>query len=144
MRFFLFILLTSCGSYQYTNSSHSIVVYKTKKNYDKNVPVILNTEKTMVVSYPDPADIKAARPYPIHLKSKYLLDQRGINRNVAFLKLTYRQYSKLKIAPDPNFILSNLILDKDPILEFHIIEKYPPNSDIKRLLNQRIVDGVLK
>jgi hypothetical protein len=120
------------------------VVYKTKKNYDRNVPVILNTEKTMVVSYPDPADIKAARPYPIHLKSKYLLDRRGINRNVAFLKLTYRQYSKLKIAPDPNFILSNLILDKDPILEFHILEKMPANSDVKRLLNQRIVDGVLK
>jgi len=144
MRFILFILLTSCGSSQYLDSSHAIVVYKTNKNYNHQVAVTLNTDKTMVISYPDPSDIRSFRPYPIHLKSKYLLDQRGIDSNVAFLKLSYRQYSKLKVAPEPNFILSNLILDNDPILEFHIIEKYPPNSDVKQLLNQRIVNGVLK
>jgi hypothetical protein len=120
------------------------VVYKTNKNYNRQVAVTLNTDKTMVISYPDPSDISSFRPYPIHLKSQYLLDQRGIDSNVAFLKLSYRQYSKLKVAPEPNFILSNLILDNDPILEFHIIEKYPPNSDVKQLLNQRIVNGVLK
>jgi len=144
MRFILFILLTSCGSSQYLDSSRSIVVYKTNKNYYRQVAVTLNTDKTRVISYPDPSDIRSFRPYPIRLKSQYLLDQRGIDSNVAFLKLSYRQYSKLKVAPEPNFILSNLILDNDPILEFHIIEKYPPNSDVKQLLNQRIVNGVLK
>lgn len=136
--------MTSCGSSQYLDSSRAIVVYKTNKNYNRQVAVTLNTDKTMVISYPDPSDIRSFRPYPIHLKSKYLLDQRGIDSNVAFLKLSYRQYSKLKVAPEPNFILSNLILDNDPILEFHIIKKYPPNSDVKQLLNQRIVNGVLK
>ena len=136
--------MTSCGSSQYLDSSRAIVVYKTNKNYNRQVAVTLNTDKTMVISYPDPSDIRSFRPYPIHLKSQYLLDQRGIDSNVAFLKLSYRQYSKLKVAPEPNFILSNLILDNDPILEFHIIEKYPPNSDVKQLLNQRIVNGVLK
>ena len=144
MRFILFILLTSCGSSQYLDSTHAVVVYKTKKNYNRQVAVTLNTDKTTVISYPDPSDIRLFRPYPIHLRSKYLLDQRGIDSNVAFLKLSYRQYSKLKVAPEPNFILSNLILDNNPILEFHIIEKYPPNSDVKQLLNQRIVNGVLK
>lgn len=144
MRFILFILLTSCGSSQYLDSTHAVVVYKTKKNYNHQVAVTLNTDKTTVISYPDPSDIRSFKPYPIHLRSKYLLDQRGIDSNVAFLKLSYRQYSKLKVAPEPNFILSNLILDNDPILEFHIIEKYPPNSDVKQLLNQRIVNGVLK
>ena len=144
MRFILFILLTSCGSSQYLDSTHAVVVYKTKNNYNRQVAVTLNTDKTTVISYPDPSDIRSFRPYPIHLKSKYLLDQRGIDSNVAFLKLSYRQYSKLKVAPEPNFILSNLILDNNPILEFHIIEKYPPNSDVKQLLNQRIVNGVLK
>ena len=144
MRFILFILLTSCGNSQYLDSTHAVVVYKTKKNYNRQVAVTLNTDKTTVISYPDPSDIRSFRPYPIHLKSKYLLDQRGIDSNVAFLKLSYRQYSKLKVAPEPNFILSDLILDNNPILEFHIIEKYPPNSDVKQLLNQRIVNGVLK
>lgn len=144
MRFILFILLTSCGSSQYLDSTHAVVVYKTKKNYNRQVAVTLNTDKTTVISYPDPSDIRSFRPYPIHLRSKYLLDQRGIDSNVAFLKLSYRQYSKLKVAPEPNFILSNLILDNNPILEFHIIEKYLPNSDVKQLLNQRIVNGVLK
>ena len=136
--------MTSCGSSQYLDSTHAVVVYKTKKNYNRQVAVTLNTDKTTVISYPDPSDIRLFRPYPIHLRSKYLLDQRGIDSNVAFLKLSYRQYSKLKVAPEPNFILSNLILDNNPILEFHIIEKYPPNSDVKQLLNQRIVNGVLK
>jgi hypothetical protein len=144
MRFILFILLTSCGSSQYLDSTHAVVVYKTKKNYNRQVAVTLNTDKSTVISYPDPSDIRSFRPYPIQLRSKYLLDQRGIDSNVAFLKLSYRQYSKLKVAPEPNFILSNLILDNNPILEFHIIEKYPPNSDVKQLLNQRIVNGVLK
>ncbi len=144
MRFILLILLTSCGSSQYVNSSHAIVVYKTKKNYNHNVAVTLNTDKTSIINYPDPSDIRSFRPYPIKLKSKYLLDQRGIDSNVAFLKLSYRQYSKLKVVPEPNFILSNLILDNDPILEFHVINQYPPNSNVKQLLNQRIVNGVLK
>jgi hypothetical protein len=144
MRFILLILLTSCGSSQYVNSSHAIVVYKTKKNYNHKVAVTLNTDKTSIINYPDPSDIISFRPYPIQLKSKYLLDQRGIDSNVAFLKLSYRQYSKLKVVPEPNFILSNLILDNDPILEFHVINQYPPNSNVKQLLNQRIVNGVLK
>lgn len=144
MRFILLILLTSCGSSQYINSSHAIVVYKTKKNYNHNVAVTLNTDKTSIINYPDPSDIRSFRPYPIQLKSRYLLDQRGIDSNVAFLKLSYRQYSKLKVVPEPNFILSNLILDNDPILEFHLINQYPPNSNVKQLLNQRIVNGVLK
>ena len=144
MRFILLILLTSCGSSQYVNSSHAIVVYKTKKNYNHNVAVTLNTDKTSIINYPDPSDIRSFRPYPIQLKSRYLLDQRGIDSNVAFLKLSYRQYSKLKVVPEPNFILSNLILDNDPILEFHLINQYPPNSNVKQLLNQRIVNGVLK
>jgi hypothetical protein len=144
MRFILLILLTSCGSSQYVNSSHAIVVYKTKKNYNHNVAVTLNTDKTSIINYPDPSDIRSFRPYPIQLKSKYLLDQRGIDSNVAFLKLSYRQYSKLKVVPEPYFILSNLILDNDPILEFHVINQYPPNSNVKQLLNQRIVNGVLK
>ena len=144
MRFILLILLTSCGSSQYVNSSHAIVVYKTKKNYNHIVAVTLNTDKTSIINYPDPSDIRSFRPYPIQLKSKYLLDQRGIDSNVAFLKLSYRQYSKLKVVPEPYFILSNLILDNDPILEFHVINQYPPNSNVKQLLNQRIVNGVLK
>jgi len=144
MRFILLMLLTSCGSSQYVNSSHAIVVYKTKKNYNHNVAVTLNTDKTSIINYPDPSDIRSFRPYPIQLKSKYLLDQRGIDSNVAFLKLSYRQYSKLKVVPEPYFILSNLILDNDPILEFHVINQYPPNSNVKQLLNQRIVNGVLK
>src|ERR1017187_7906917 len=47
----------------------TVVIYKTKKNYDRLVPVTLNEEKTKIVSYPGINDISynGELAYPIHL-----------------------------------------------------------------------------
>jgi hypothetical protein len=96
----------------------SAIVYQTKADFSKNVPVILSADKSEIVSYPHPTDIKSGDlfQYPIELKGGYLLDNRGINENVAFLKLTYEEYSKMPEAPSLE-ILYSLIIEKDPIIK---------------------------
>jgi hypothetical protein len=95
-------------------------VYKTTKNYNKNVPVTLSEDKTKVVAYPAPTDVfyKGALANPIELKDGYLLDNRGVSIHTAFTKYTYEEYSKLKEAPDP-VTLFNSIIDKEPIKEMY-------------------------
>lgn len=117
-----------------------VIVYKTKKNYRQLVPVTLSEDKSKVVSYPDPADyatgVKRWLPVPLH--KGYLLDKRGINRNVAFLKLTCKQYAKLKQAPSVDELYS-MIADKDPLTAFCISgnrSNYP--ADPVKKLNAQI------
>jgi len=92
-----------------------VLIYKTRKDYKRYVPVQLSADKKSIVSYPDPADITdAGRPVQLH--RGYVLDKRGVGLNTAFLKLRYEEYAGLRFAPSTDD-LYNLILDKDPITE---------------------------
>ena len=95
------------------------IVYKTKANYNNLVPVLLSDDKKEIISYPHPSDLKVgdALALPTLLKNGYLLDNRGIGVNVAFLKITYEEYNKLEKVPTLNE-LYDLIIDKDPLVEF--------------------------
>jgi hypothetical protein len=53
---------------------------------------------------------------PSKLKKDYLLDNKGIGRNVAFLNLTYQEYAALKTVPSLKELYV-LIQDKEPLLE---------------------------
>jgi hypothetical protein len=96
----------------------SAIVYKTKNNYNDLVAVILSDDKSEIISYPSPTDVKKEgySPNPIILKNGYLLDNRGINPNVAFINLTYQQYGELKEVPSLKTMFE-MIVDKDPLLE---------------------------
>jgi len=100
------------------SSGPPVLVYKTKANYNNLVPVILSEDKTKIVSYPHPQDLlKGSRfPLPFILNDGYLLDNRGIGKNVAFLNMTYEEYSKLGNVPSIEE-LYDIILDKDPLTE---------------------------
>ncbi len=95
-----------------------LIVYKTKKDYNNLVPVILSNDKTEIISYPHPKDLTVGNRFstPTVLDSQYLLDNRGINENVAFLKLTYQEYSELKSVPTLKELFDN-ILDNNPLTE---------------------------
>jgi hypothetical protein len=99
-------------------SGPPILVYKTKSNYDNLVPVILSDDKLKIISYPHPKDLISGDRYllPDLLKNGYLLDNKGIGKNVAFLKLTYEEYARLENAPSLNDLYV-LIIDKDPLTE---------------------------
>ncbi|MEN8226456.1 MAG: hypothetical protein ABFS05_13960, partial [Bacteroidota bacterium] len=70
------------------------IIYKTKADYNALVPVIMNEEKTEIVSFPAPGDLKyKGKPaVPGLLAKGFLLDNRGITANVAFLSITYEDY----------------------------------------------------
>lgn len=92
------------------------IVYKTKNDLSDKVPVILNEEKTKIISYPSQDDLKIGEKLrtPISLSKGWLLDEKGINLNVAFLDLTYAQYSAMDSIPDLDSLFE-MIIDANPI-----------------------------
>jgi hypothetical protein len=101
-----------------TKASAPALVYKTRADYFNHVPVLMNTEKTKIIAYPDPTDLKNENAFalPTKLNNGYLLDNRGIGVNVAFLTFTYEAYGALTKAPELNQLMDSL-LDKNPLTE---------------------------
>ncbi len=108
---------TTTGS---TNTGAPAVVYKTKADYSKYVPVTLSEDKASIVAYPAVKDIyyKGQFAYPDVLQNGYLLDNRGIGSNSAFLKVTYEEYAKFEAVPNLTELYSQ-ILEKDPFVEIY-------------------------
>jgi hypothetical protein len=100
----------------FRNPGPPTMVYKTRKNYNDKVAIILSPDKSEIISYPDPADIDMSKVLPAPLANGFLLDNRGIDPNVAFLKMTYAEYAKLPKAPSKEE-LYKMIIDKNPIKE---------------------------
>ncbi len=125
--------------------SPPVLVYKTKKDYNNRVSVLLNDEKTQIVSYPDPKDIKVGGNFllPTSLQNGYLLDNKGIGKNVAFLKYTYEEYAKLQTLPTLQELYNN-ILDKNPLLELCDCGNRNKFSDIEKQLNELITSKKFK
>jgi hypothetical protein len=120
------------------------IVYRTRGDYRRNVAVTLSADKSKIVSYPGVNDVfyNGLLAYPYNLRGDYLLDNRGIDTNVAFLKLTYEDYSKLQTPPKPEE-LYELIIDKSPIIEMcNCGNRKQFRNDIAEL-NQMIEDSTL-
>lgn len=96
------------------------VIYKTKENYSRLIPVTLSEDKSKIVSYPHPSDISVngVFSYPTELANGFLLDNTGVTKNVAFLNMTYEEYSILETAP-PLEALFLMIIDNDPLVEIY-------------------------
>lgn len=118
------------------------VIYKTTKDFTDFVPVVMNDDRTKILSYPDPVDLtfegKLAKPTV--LKNGYLLDNRGINKNAVFLNFTYEYYSKLTSPPSLAEMLSN-ILEKYPLLEIYSCGLRSDYTDIIKEMNAKIDEG---
>lgn len=121
------------------------LIYKTKGDYRNFVPVLLSDDKTEIVSYPNPSDLttNGTLAKPTALKKNYWLDNRGIGKNVAFLKLTYEEYSKLPVAPSLKELLQ-MIVDKDPLVELCDCGNRTKYTDAKGELNKAIEAGALR
>lgn len=114
-------------------------VYKTKKDYSNFVPVILSEDKKSIVSYPHPKDliIDGFLTLPTKLNDGYLLDKRGINKNVAFLSLTYSEYARLDQAPGLEDLYQN-IQDFNPLKELCNCGNRNSYEDLENQLNEII------
>jgi len=126
-------------------TSPPVIVYKTKSDYNKNVPIILSDDKSEIVSYPHPSDLKVgnALALPTILKNGYLIDNRGIGKNVAFIKLTYEEYAILENPPSIKD-LYNMIIDKDPLIEMCNCGNKKAIKNLENQLNSIIAENKLK
>ena len=106
---------------------------------------MLSDDKKKITSYPDIRDIyfRGAIAYPDPLEKDFLLDNRGIGPNVAFLKFTYTEYQQLEKTPTIDVLLSR-ILDNDPLTEMYQCGTRAQYSDPVKALNQIITGGKLK
>lgn len=121
-----------------------VFIYKTAADYSQNVPVIMDSSRSTIVSYPAPQDLQTGGKYatPTKLEKGYWLDNRGIGPTVAFLSYTYEEYAKMEKAPSVEELM-NHIIDRNPLTEFHFCKKRNEYKDIVGELNQSILDGSL-
>lgn len=98
------------------------IIYRTTGHYDNNVPVTMDETRTRIMSYPAPADLRAADGYatPLPLRNGYLLDRRGMTRTTAFLDYTYAEYAALETTPSAGELAKHVI-DKHPIAELYLL-----------------------
>jgi hypothetical protein len=120
------------------------IVYKTRADYNHLVPVILSPDKSGIVSFPDVKDIyfNDSLAYPTLLNEGYLLDNRGISPDVAFLKITYEEYGRLVSTPSGTELL-RMILDKDPLAEMYDCGNRNQYQDPAGTMNRLIITGEL-
>jgi hypothetical protein len=120
-------IVVFCGCHQEKQSQQTakntqkltrpgIIIYKTQADYFQNVPINLSTDKKTVISYPAVTDVytNGKLALPTKLENGFLLDNRGISVNVAFIKLTYAQYAGLPATPT-TAELQEMIVDSNPL-----------------------------
>jgi len=97
-----------------------LLIYKTKKDYFKNIPIVLTSDKKEIASYPHPIDIfyKNNLAYPTQLVNNYFIDNRGLSVHSVFTNYEYDGFSKLKSVPTEIEFLKNII-DDNPFLELY-------------------------
>lgn len=124
-------------------SSPRVFVYKLKDeaDYDR-VPVMLNASGSAIVSYPAPSDLRTGDGYclPTRLADGYLLDNRGIGPNVAFLDYTYAQYAALPATPTVGELMQHIVSRK-PLAWGDYCGRRADYSDIVAELNAKIKNG---
>lgn len=126
-----------------------LLVYKTKKNYRTLVPILLTDDKKSIITYPDPQDIRLGGSdiIPAKLKQGYLMDNRGIGENVAFLNISYKKYGKLKTAPTITQ-LQGMIKDSNPLVVLYdcgLKQSYKdPVAEINKLISNDQLPGKCK
>ena len=125
-----------------TSALQPCIIYKTKGDYANLVPVILSDDKTRIVSYPGVSDIvkQGDRVYPVDLGNGFLLDNRGIGPNVAFLDISYEEYSTYSKTPSVNKLFEHL-LDADPLVVMYQCGVREDNPGMVSKLKEMVQGG---
>ena len=96
-----------------------VIVYKTRADYNDQVPVVLDPTRQRIISFPDPSDLclgDGSFATPTQLNDGYLLDRRGVGQYTAFLDYSYADYSQLDSLPELEVLMKHII-DPNPIVE---------------------------
>ncbi|MDL2221386.1 hypothetical protein LJC35_02395 [Parabacteroides sp. OttesenSCG-928-N08] len=119
-----------------------VQIYKTKQDYSRQVPILLNEAKDEIVSYPHPTDLCPGGycAYPTPLADGFWLDNRGIGASVAFLSYTYEEYAALASPPSQKQLME-AIVDSDPLTELYQCGSVASFTDLVEELNTLIKAG---
>lgn len=122
-----------------------VIIYKTRADYFDLVPVTLSPDNKKITGYPSHGDLVQGKNFrtPTRLNKGFLLDNRGINENVAFIDMTYEQYT-MQMRPIPTSELYLMLRDKDPLKEMYDMGKRSDYQDIVKELNALINSGQYK
>jgi hypothetical protein len=125
-------------------ASPPCIIYRTKENFNKNIPVGLSEDKSAIISYPDIKDIyyKGELAYPTELKDGFYLDNRGIGPNVAFTEFTYESYARLDKTPSSDELFGRII-SNDPLTDMYQCGTRSQYADPAKELNDIITSGKL-
>jgi len=125
------------------NALPPCIIYKTKADYSKQVPVGMSEDKKSIVSYPDVKDvmINGSYPYPLPLEDGFLLDNKGIGPDVAFLDYTYEAYSRLPKTPDAAELMKHILV-KNPLTAMYRCGSKSQYRNIEAELNVIIHSGL--
>ncbi|MCK5824123.1 MAG: hypothetical protein KAG96_01820 [Ichthyobacteriaceae bacterium] len=132
----LLIVFTSCNLNKQlstmANNQAPLVIYKTKADYSNNVPVVMDSSKTKIISYPSMRDVlyNGKVVSPISLKENYLLDNLGVNTNSVYTSYTLKEYSELSVVPTLDVLMKSII-DDDPFLEMFSCGKRNNFTNVK-------------
>lgn len=123
-------------------ATEPFLIYKTKADYSSLVPVILNAEKTAIVSYPAPQDVMRGGELalPLPLINAYLIDVRGISLNVAFTSYTYGTYSEMDQAPSIEQLFESIV-DNDPLIEMYNCSEFIQDKYNTKKANKLVKSG---
>ena len=146
----ILIILCSCKTGKNTTEEYTmtqilavqqVIIYKTTGDFSRLVPVIMNGERTQIVSYPAPTDLvyQGKPALPVSLADGYLLDNRGIQPNVVFTSFTYEEYAALSVAPTMDELMKKIV-EKYPLTEMYYCGRRDNFRDINEL-NKLINDG---
>lgn len=115
------------------------VIYKVSDEYVNLVPVILNEEKTKIVSYAAPGDMynsEGELRFPTPLSKGYYLDQIGVGLNTAYTSLTIDEYAEMETPPKLDS-LYQLIISKDPFKRMYNL------GNRKQYLDEEVVKEIV-
>lgn len=113
------------------------VIYRVKPEYFDKVPIQLNQDKTEILSYRAPSDVKPeGGSLPTPLENGYFLDNIGINVKTSYLLITLYAYSMLEKAPSKEEMLK-MVMKGDPFIEIY-------NTNIPKVNSPEFIDKLNK
>jgi len=120
-----------------------VIVYRTRTDHFRQVPITLNQTKDRVVSFPAPSDLyyEGELALPVKLNDGFLLDRRGIGPHTVFTSFTYEEYSGMNSPPSTRELL-NSIIDADPFESIYDCGKAGSYQDLLEELNSKIDEGM--
>lgn len=118
------------------NALKPVVIYKTTKDYSKNIPIVMDEAKEKIIAYPAITDVSNSKR-PTRLANGFLLDNFGVQKNTVYTSYTIEEFQKLNKQPSLNELESRII-DKNPFVEMY---RYMGSAATIEVLNQEIQNG---